>query len=377
MRAVVYEKPFTVSVLEVPKPTILHPDDVIVKVTTTCICGSDLHMYEGRTSAEPGIVFGHENMGIVDEVGGGVTLLKKGDRVVMPFNVACGRCINCEEGRSAFCTVVNPGFVTLMGTYVAMGPYPGGQAEYVRVPFADFNALVLPPGTEHEEDFALLADIFPTGWHGVQLSGFRPGESVVVFGAGPVGLMAAYSAIIRGASNIFVVDRVPERLQKAKEIGATPIDFSASDPVEQILKLRGGKEVDRGVDAVGYQAVTSDGKTEQPNVVLESLIRVVRPTGGLGIPGLYVPSDPGAPDSAAAKGYISFPFGKLFEKGLSLGTGQCNVKAYNRYLRDLIIAGRAKPSFVVSHNLTLDAAVEAYEKFDKRIDGYTKVLLHP
>ncbi|KAJ3931493.1 MAG: hypothetical protein NXY57DRAFT_1079316 [Lentinula lateritia] len=363
MRAVVYEKPFTVSVLEVPKPTIVHPDDVIVKVTTTCICGSDLHMYEGRTSAEPGIVFGHENMGIVD-------LLKKGDRVVMPFNVACGRCINCEEGRSAFCTVVNPGFVT-------MGPYPGGQAEYVRVPFADFNALVLPPGTEHEEDFALLADIFPTGWHGVQLSGFRPGESVVVFGAGPVGLMAAYSAIIRGASNIFVVDRVPERLQKAKEIGATPIDFSASDPVEQILKLRGGKEVDRGVDAVGYQAVTSDGQTEQPNVVLESLIRVVRPTGGLGIPGLYVPSDPGAPDSAAAKGYISFPFGKLFEKGLSLGTGQCNVKAYNRYLRDLIIAGRAKPSFVVSHNLTLDAAVEAYEKFDKRIDGYTKVLLHP
>ncbi|KAF8828397.1 hypothetical protein HHX47_DHR4000874 [Lentinula edodes] len=281
---------------------------------------------------------------------------------------------------------------------MAMGPYPGGQAEYVRVPFADFNALVLPPGTEHEEDFALLADIFPTGWHGVQLSvssnvrspeislysrfwddaqGFRPGESVVVFGAGPVGLMAAYSAIIRGASDIFVVDRVPERLQKAKEIGATPIDFSASDPVEQILKLRGGKEVDRGVDAVGYQAVTSDGKTEQPNVVLESLIRVVRPTGGLGVPGLYVPSDPGAPDSAAAKGYISFPFGKLFEKGLSLGTGQCNVKAYNRYLRDLIIAGRAKPSFVVSHNLTLDAAVEAYEKFDKRIDGYTKVLLHP
>ncbi|KAJ3880381.1 hypothetical protein F5051DRAFT_481303 [Lentinula edodes] len=379
MRAVVYEKPFTVSVLEVPKPTILHPDDVIVKGDCSCrwIIDSDLHMYEGRTSAEPGIVFGHENMGIVDEVGGGVTLLKKGDRVVMPFNVACGRCINCEEGRSAFCTVVNPGFVTLMGTYVAMGPYPGGQAEYVRVPFADFNALVLPPGTEHEEDFALLADIFPTGWHGVQLSGFRPGESVVVFGAGPVGLMATYSAIIRGASNIFVVDRVPERLQKAKEIGATPIDFSASDPVEQILKLRGGKEVDRGVDAVGYQAVTSDGKTEQPNVVLESLIRVVRPTGGLGIPGLYVPSDPGAPDSAAAKGYISFPFGKLFEKGLSLGTGQCNVKAYNRYLRDLIIAGRAKPSFVVSHNLTLDAAVEAYEKFDKRIDGYTKVLLHP
>ncbi|TFK33381.1 GroES-like protein [Crucibulum laeve] len=377
MRAVVYDKPFTVTVREVEKPKILHPDDVIVKVTTTCICGSDLHMYEGRTAAQAGIVFGHENMGIIEELGEGVTLLRKGDRVVMPFNVACGRCANCEQGKSAFCTVVNPGFYVCSAYgYVSMGPYPGGQAEYVRVPFADFNALKLPPGTEHEEDFALLADIFPTGWHGVELSGFRPGESVAVFGAGPVGLMAAYSALLRGASEVYVVDRVPERLAKAKEIGCVPIDFGAGDPVDAILKLRDGKEVDRGVDAVGYQAVAQSG-VEQPNAVLESLIRVVRPTGGLGIPGLYVPSDPGAPDAASGKGYISFPFGKLFEKGLSLGTGQCNVKAYNRHLRDLIIAGRAKPSFVVSHNLPLDAAADAYDKFDKRIDGYTKVLLHP
>ncbi|KAL0564713.1 hypothetical protein V5O48_017329 [Marasmius crinis-equi] len=331
-------------------------------------------MYEGRTAAEPGIVFGHENMGIVDEVGSGVTLLKKGDRVVMPFNVACGRCLNCEERRSAFCTNVNPGFVC--GRVIPPLNLPRNQ-EYVRVPFADFNALKLPPGTEHEEDFALLADIFPTGWHGVELSGFRPGESVAVFGAGPVGLMAAYSAVLRGASDVYVIDRVPERLAKAKEIGATPINFSEGDAVDQVLKLRGGNEVDRGVDAVGYQATTGDGKTEQPNIVLESLIRIVRPTGGLGIPGLYVPSDPGAPDSNSAKGYISFPFGKLFEKGLSLGTGQCNVKTYNRYLRDLIISGRAKPSFVVSHNLSLDEAKDAYDKFDRRVDGYTKVLLHP
>ncbi|KAL4258372.1 zinc-containing alcohol dehydrogenase family protein [Pleurotus pulmonarius] len=397
MKAVVYDKPFEVAVRQVERPQILHPDDIIVRVTTTCICGSDLHMYEGRTAAQPGIIFGHENMGIVDRVGSGVTLLKAGDRVVMPFNVACGRCLNCEEGRSAFCTHVNPGFegkhrvshlhlvpdfsplirIRSAYGYVAMGPYPGGQAEYVRVPFADFNALLLPPGTAHEEDFALLADIFPTGWHGVELSGFRPGESVVVFGAGPVGLMAAYSAVLRGASDVYVVDRVAERLSKAKDIGCIPIDFSKADAVDQILKLRGGKEVDRGVDAVGYQATSGDGKTEQPNAVLEALIRVVRPTGGLGIPGLYVPSDPGAPDSAAAKGYISFPFGKLFEKGLTLGTGQCNVKTYNRYLRDLIISGRAKPSFVVSHNLPLSEAPSAYHKFDKRIDGYTKVLLHP
>lgn len=377
MRAVVYEGPFKVSVREVEKPKIQHPCDVIVKVTTSCICGSDLHMYEGRTAAEPGIVFGHENMGIVDEVADGVTLLKKGDRVVMPFNVACGHCLNCEEGRSAFCTEVNPGFAGGAYGYVAMGPYSGGQAEYVRVPFADYNALKLPPGKEHEEDFALLADIFPTGWHGVELSGFRPGESIAVFGAGPVGLMAAYSAVLRGASEVYVVDRVPERLQKAKEIGAIPIDFSKGDPAEQIKKHRGGREVDRGVDAVGYQAVSPDGNTEKPNIILEGLIAVVRPTGGLGIPGLYVPKDPGAPDSNSAKGYITFPFGKLFEKGLTVGTGQCNVKKYNRYLRDLIIAGRAKPSFVVSHNVGLDQAADAYQKFDKRIDGYTKVLLHP
>lgn len=376
MRAVVYDGPFKVSIGKVEKPKILHANDVIVRVTTTCICGSDLHMYEGRTAAEAGIVFGHENMGIVDEVGPGVTLLKKGDRVVMPFNVACGHCLNCEEGKSAFCTEVNPGFAGGAYGYVSMGPYQGGQAEFIRVPFADFNALKLPPGKEHEADFALLADIFPTGWHGVELSGFRPGESVAVFGAGPVGLMAAYSAVLRGASAVYVVDRVPERLQKAQEIGCIPIDFSKGDPAEQIKKLH-GREVDRGVDAVGYQAVTADGNTEKPNAVLEALIAVVRPTGGLGIPGLYVPKDPGAPDSNSAKGYITFPFGKLFEKGLTVGTGQCNVKKYNRYLRDLIIAGRAKPSFVVSHELSLDEASSAYDKFDKRIDGYTKVLLHP
>lgn len=183
------------------------------------------------------------------------------------------------------------------------------------------------------------------GWHGVELSGFKPGESIAVFGAGPVGLMAAYSAVLRGASDVYVVDRVPERLQKAKDIGCIPIDLSKGDPAEQIKQLRGGydailasyviidhadvkcrREVDRGVDAVGYQAVAADGKTEQPNAVLEGLIAVVRPTGGLGIPGLYVPKDPGAPDSNSAKGYITFPFGKLFEKGLSIGTGQCNVK---------------------------------------------------
>ncbi|TGJ83746.1 hypothetical protein E0Z10_g5042 [Xylaria hypoxylon] len=352
MKAVNYVGPFKVQVQEVEKPKIEHPDDIIVKAA---ICGSDLHMYEGRTAAQPGFTFGHENLGIIEEVGEGVTLLKKGDRVVMPFNVADGRCRNCEEGKTAFCTGVNPGFAGGAYGYVAMGPYRGGQAQYVRVPYADFNALKLPPGKELESDFILLADIFPTGWHGVELSGFQAGESIAVFGAGPVGLMAAYSAALRGASRIFVVDRVPERLNTAEKIGCTPIDFTKEDPVDQIIQANGGM-VDRSVDAVGYQAVKQDGATEQPNTVLENMIRVTRACGGLGIPGLYVPSDPGAPDEASS---------------------QCNVKAYNRYLRDLIIAGKAKPSFVVSHEINIDDAAVAYEKFQKRVDGYTKVLIHP
>ncbi|TAQ84804.1 hypothetical protein B7494_g6862 [Chlorociboria aeruginascens] len=257
-----------------------------------------------------------------------------------------------------------------------MGPYPGGQAQYLRVPFAEFNCLVLPEGTAHESDFILLADIFPTGWHGLVLSGFQAGESVAVFGSGPVGLMAAYSATLRGASRVFVVDSVPERLAAAEKIGCIAVDFKAvGDVVERIVEMNGGM-VDRSIDAVGYQATGNEGK-EVPSTVLENCIKVTRPTGGIGVPGLYVPSDPGAPDGNAGNGMLLISFGKLFEKGLSIGTGQCNVKTYNRYLRDMIISGVAKPSFVVSHEIGLDEAPTAYRKFDRREDGYTKVLIHP
>jgi glutathione-independent formaldehyde dehydrogenase len=377
MRAVVYEAPFKVEVKQVEDPKIQHPNDAIVRVTSSCICGSDLHMYEGRTAAQPGMVFGHENMGIVEEVGEGVTTLHKGDRVVMPFNVACGFCKNCERGYTAFCLTVNPGFAGGAYGYVAMGPYRGGQAEFLRVPYADFNALKLPPGTEHEDDFAMLADIFPTGYHGAKLAQVSLGDSVVVFGAGPVGLMAAYSSLILGAAEVYVVDRVPERLQKAREIGAIPIDFSKGDPVQQIRDMRHGEGVDKGIDAVGYQAAAPGQNKEAPNAVLNALIQIVNPTGVLGIPGLYVPSDPGGVDPHAKEGLLLIPFGRLFEKGLKLGTGQCDVKRYNRYLRDMIIAGRAKPSFVVSNVVPLNDAPMAYDKFDKRIEGYTKVILKP
>jgi glutathione-independent formaldehyde dehydrogenase len=377
MKAVVYKEPFKVAVENVPDAKIQDPNDVLVRITSSAICGSDLHMYEGRTAAKAGIVFGHENMGIVEDVGPGVVSIKKGDRVVMPFNVACGFCKNCLAGYSGFCLTVNPGFAGGAYGYVAMGPYTGGQAEYLRVPFADYNCLVLPPGNEHEADFVLLADIFPTGYHGCELAQVSPGETVTVYGAGPVGLMAAYSALLRGASRVFVVDRIKERLDKAKEIGAIPINFDQGDPVQQIKDQTSGEGTDKGVDAVGYQAVTKGAQKEEPATVLNALINSVRPTGMLGVPGLYVPSDPGGPDANAKQGMLMVAIGKMFEKGLRMGTGQCNVKRYNRQLRDLIIAGRAKPSFVVSHEIPLDQAPQAYEKFDKRIEGYTKVVLHP
>jgi glutathione-independent formaldehyde dehydrogenase len=377
MRAVVYHDPFEVKIENVPDPTIEEPTDVIVQVTSSAICGSDLHMYEGRTAAEPGIVFGHENLGIVAEVGNAVVSIKRGDRVVMPFNVACGFCRNCLAGYTGFCLTVNPGFAGGAYGYVAMGPYRGGQAEYLRVPYADFNCLKLPDGTEHETDFIMLADIFPTGYHGCELADVSPGDTVAVYGAGPVGLMAAYSALLRGAAKVFIVDRIAERLAKAKEIGAVPINFEEGSPPEQIKEQTGAEGTDKGIDAVGYQAHAHKGGGEAPAIVLNSLIDTVRPTGMLGVPGLYVPADPGAPNEEAKRGVLLVSIGRFFEKGLRMGVGQCNVKRYNRQLRDLIVTGRAAPSFVVSHELPLDQAPSAYEKFDKRVEGYTKVVLHP
>jgi glutathione-independent formaldehyde dehydrogenase len=373
----VYQGPYEVAVEEVEDASIQDPTDAVIRVTSTAICGSDLHMYEGRTGAEPGIIFGHENMGVVEEVGPGVTKLRQGDRISLPFNVACGFCKNCENNKTGFCLTVNEDFAGGAYGYVAMGPYRGGQAEYLRVPFADFNALLLPEGDEHEADFAMLADIFPTGYHGTAMADVSPGETVAVYGAGPVGLMAAYSALIRGAARVFSVDRVPNRLALAERIGAIPVNYDEVDPVEYIVDQTDGDGTDKGVDAVGYQATVSGGDEEQPAIVLNNLVYTVRATGRIGTIGLYVPSDPGAPTEEAAHGRLLFEIGKFFEKGQSMGTGQANVKSYNRYLRDLIIAGRAQPSFVVSKELPLDEAPDAYARFDKREEGYSKVVLHP
>jgi glutathione-independent formaldehyde dehydrogenase len=378
MRAVVYRGERQVAVENVDDAKVQEPQDAVIRITTTNICGSDLHMYEGRAGVEEGKVLGHENMGIVEEVGAGVTRIQKGDRVSVPFNIACGSCRSCNEGWTSFCERTNPieGMQGAAYGYANMGPYDGGQAEYLRVPYADFNLLRLPAGEEHENDFTMLSDIFPTGWHGTELAGMRAGDSVAVFGAGPVGLLAAHSARIRGAREIFVVDQQPDRLRLAGQIDTIPIDIRDGDPVEQILDATNGRGVDAGVEAVGWQAHDPSGE-EHPELVLDNLVQVVKAHGGIGVVGVYVPQDEAAPNKLAAEGRVAFDYGSFFTKGQHMGTGQAPVKRYNRQLRDLIVAGVATPGFLVSHEMALEEAAEGYAKFDQRLDGWTKVLLKP
>ena len=377
MKAVVFHGPRKLAVEEIPDPTIEEPLDAIIRITTANICGSDLHPYEGRADMQHGTVLGHENMGIVEAVGAGVGRVKVGDRVSVPFNLACGTCRNCNDGFTSACLRANPEGTPGAGYgYPHMGPFNGGQAELLRVPYADFNLLELPAGTDWESDFTMLSDIFPTGYHGTELAGVTPGKVVAIFGAGPVGLMAAHSAMLRGAAQVFVVDKEPDRLALAGQIGATSIDFRDGDPVEMIMDSTNGFGVDCGVECVGFQAHDQAGE-EHPEMVLDNLVNVVRATGRIGVVGVYVPEDPGAANELAKHGRVAFNYGAAFEKGIAIGAGQCPVKRYNRELRDLIIAGRATPSFIVSHNLSLDDAVDAYASFDAREDGWTKVLLHP
>ncbi|GAA0439591.1 aldehyde dehydrogenase [Acrocarpospora corrugata] len=377
MQALVFNGTRDVVVTEVPDARVERPTDVLVRVTSTNICGSDLHMYEGRTTLEPGRVLGHENLGEVIEIGSAVDRIRVGDMVCLPFNIACGHCKNCEAQLTGFCLTVNPGTAGAAYGFAGMGPYNGGQAELLRVPYGDFNCLRLPADAkEKENDYVMLSDIFPTGWHATELAGMRPGESVVVYGAGPVGLMCAYSAMIKGASKVMVVDRHPDRLRLAEKIGCIPIDDSKGSPVEQVLDRTAGEGADRGCECVGYQAHDAQGQ-ERPNLTMNNLVMSVRPTGGIGVVGVFLPDDPGAADDMTRRGEFPFDMGHFWFKGQKIGTGQANVKTYNRRLRNLIHTGRAKPSFIVSHELPLNEAPEGYRHFDARDEGWTKVVLHP
>ena len=377
MKAVVYHGPRNVSVDNVPDAKIERPTDVIIRLTSTNICGSDLHMYEGRTDFQKGGVFGHENMGEIVEVGSAVDRVKKGDLVCLPFNIACGFCENCERGLTGYCLTCNPGSAGAAYGFAGMGPFRGGQAELLRVPYADFNCLSLPEDAhEKQDDYVMLSDIFPTGWHATELAGLLPGETIAIYGAGPVGLMAAHSAAIKGASRVFVVDAHDDRLALAKSLGAIPIDMRRCDPVEEILNQTDGRGTDRGCECVGYQCCNRHGH-EANNYTMNSLVASTKATGGIGVVGVFIPADPGGSDELAKAGKMAFDFGAFWFKGQQIRTGQSNVKAYNRRLRDLIHVGKATPSKIISHRLSLDQAPEAYKHFDAREKGWTKVVLKP
>jgi len=402
MKGVIPARNKKVDVRNVRDPQIQHPRDVLVKVTSAAICGSDLHMYDGRTTMQKGRIFGHEIMGIVDSIGEGISQLKIGDRVVLPFNISCGMCINCVKGESQGCLMTHPKGIGAAYGYAEMGPYEGGQAEFVRVPYADFNCLKLPgePWDSFEDDFLMLADIFPTGYHACELANVQPGKSVVIFGAGPVGLLATHSAFIRGASQVFVVDPSKERLKLAEKLGAQSIHFSKGPIAKQIQEirqknrllqesLRPGEEkllkgVDCGIDAVGYQATGPSGQKSDPTHVLKQLIGLVNPGGHIGVIGVYTQHDPGATHPRQKKGIFELPLGEIFSKGLTMATGQTPVKKYNVLLRDLILAGIAKPSQIITDHIKIENTPNYYKEFDLRGLGKgkkcTKVVIqmkHP
>lgn len=396
MKAVVVRGPGEIAVATSDDARIEAPTDALMRVTSSAICGTDLHIYEGRMGDVAGMVIGHEPLGVVEEVGAAVASIRVGDRVTVPTHICCGFCANCVRGYTDACLTTHPGSAGAAYGYPGMGSYRGAQADLVRVPFADANCLRLPgePGDHWEHDFVLLADAFPTGYHATALAHVLPGDSVAIFGAGAIGLLAAYSALtLRGASVVYVVDNIPARLEKAGEIGAIPINFEQGDPAEQILERQGrarksggvtwrGEEamsgVDCGIDAIGFQARDfSDPARENPEVVIHALARVLNPTGRLGIAGVFLPHDARPNSELEARGDLAIPWAELFRKDIMIGMGRDHDERYNMRLRDLIIAGRAKPSVIVSHRLPLADAPDAFRRFDQREDGYIKVVLDP
>ena len=346
---------------------------VILKTVATNICGSDQHMVRGRTTAPEGLVLGHEITGEVVEVGRDVEFVKVGDLVSVPFNISCGRCRNCKEGKTGICLNVNPDRPGSAYGYVDMGGWVGGQAEYVLVPYADWNALKFPDKDQAMEkilDLTMLSDIFPTGFHGAVSAGVGVGSTVYVAGAGPVGIAAATSALLLGAACVIVGDLNEDRLAQARGFGCETVDVSKGDPKDQIAQILGEPEVDCGIDAVGFEARGhgKDASHEAPATVLNSLMDITRAGGSLGIPGLYVTGDPGAADEAAKEGSLSMRFGLGFAKSHVFVTGQCPVMKYNRGLMQAIL--HDKVSIAKNVNATpirLEDAPQGYADFDSGV----------
>jgi glutathione-independent formaldehyde dehydrogenase len=343
----------------------------ILRTVATNICGSDQHMVRGRTTAPVGLVLGHEITGEVVETGPDVEFIEVGDIVSVPFNIACGRCRNCKEGKTGICLNVNPDRPGSAYGYVDMGGWVGGQAEYVLVPYADWNLLKFPDRDQALEkilDLAMLSDIFPTGFHGAYTAGVKPGSTVYIAGAGPVGLAAAVGAQLLGAAVVIVGDLNPDRLAQARSFGAETVDVSRGDPKDQIEQILGVPEVDCAVDAVGFEARGhgADASHEAPATVLNSLMDLTAAGGALGIPGLYVTGDPGGVDEAAKVGSLSLRLGLGWAKSLSFTTGQCPVMRYNRQLMMAILHDRVQIAKAVNATpIPLEDAPQGYADFDK------------
>ncbi|HVC91103.1 MAG TPA: formaldehyde dehydrogenase, glutathione-independent [Acidobacteriaceae bacterium] len=377
-RGVVFLGPGKVEVQSIDYPKMQNPagkeitHGVILKIVSTNICGSDQHMVRGRTTAPAGLVLGHEITGEIIEKGRDVEYLNIGDLVTVPFNVACGRCRTCRERETGVCLNVNPGRAGGAYGYVDMGGWVGGQAEYVMVPYADFNLIKFPDKAQAMakiRDLTMLSDILPTGFHGAVNAGVGVGSTVYIAGAGPVGLAAAASAQILGAAVVMIGDMNQERLQHAKKVGFEPVDLTKSDKLEDLIaQILGVPEVDSAIDCVGFEAHGhgSQHGIEAPATVLNSLMTITRASGSIGIPGLYVTDDPGSKDEASRQGNLRMRLGLGWAKSHRFYTGQTPVLKYNRQLMQAILHDRLPIAKIVNATvIRLDEAPQGYQDFDK------------
>jgi len=390
MKAVCWMGKEKLQVHDVPEPKVLNPRDAIVRVTTTCICGSDLHLYDGMVpTLAQGDILGHEFMGEVMQTGPGVdsTKLKAGDRVVVPFTIACGNCDPCHENLWSLCDNSNPNawFVEklmghspsgLFGYTHMMGGYAGGQAQYVRVPFADVGPIKVPESLR-DDQVVFLSDIFPTGYMAAENCNIKPGETVAIWGCGPIGQFAIRSAFMLGAGRVIAIDHVPERLQMAREGGAETLNFDDVDVLDALREMTGSQGPDACMDAVGMEAsghgiqyiydfVKQKLRLTQDRIgVLRQCIQACKKGGTVSVPGVYTGFDD------------KVPMGAFMNKSLTLRTGQTHMMRYMKPLLERIEKGEIDPSFVISHRLPLTQAPEAYHMFREKEDHCTKVVLDP
>jgi threonine dehydrogenase-like Zn-dependent dehydrogenase len=389
MRATCWMGKNDVRVQQVPDPKILNQQDVIVRITSTAICGSDLHLYGGFVpTMESGDVLGHEFMGEVIETGTKVTKLQKGDRVVVPFPIACGGCFFCHRKMYSLCENSNPNAEiaeAMMGHAIAgvfgyshmLGGFAGGQAEYARVPFADVGPIKVPEGMP-DEQVLFLSDIFPTAYMGAEMCDIEPGDTIAVWGAGPVGLLAMKSAYLLGAERVIAIDRVPYRLQMAKEkVGAIPLNYAETSVLETLKEMTGGRGPDKCIDAVGMEAhgpamIYAYDRAKQAvgaefdrPIALREAIMACRNGGTVSVIGAYA-------------GFIDkFPMGSLMNRSITIRTGQCHVQRYLQPLLERIQKGEIDPSFVITHRMGLDQAPEGYSMFRDKADNCEKIVLKP